>query len=738
MTAPFKTPALSRRRFIVSAAAAGGGMMLGFHMPAALADAREGVVESKPWTTRTEGVEVNAWLTINPDGTTTIRIPHTEMGQGGMTSVALMVAEELNVPWESVRAVFADPNRHVRNGKEYTLMSTHGSQLVAQQHPHIMGAGASARERLKQAAAEAWGVERSTITAEQGRLSSGNHSGTYAEFAEAAAGVTLAEEPGLKPASEWWLLGKDIGRLDVPLKVTGAATFAMDVRLPDMAYAAVKSCPVPFGTLKSFDAEAIRGRPGIIDVIELRKVDGKRGTPDLQDAVAVVAESWYQARMALDLMPIEWDMGENGSVSYQDYLAQMKAALETDGDVTKEIGEDPRPAIAAAGETVTADYDRPYEAHMRMESINATVHVTPDRVDVWSPTQDQSVPVQLVADQLGRSTDDIYVHTIFLGGGFGGGGGGNSAVTRQAAELSRRIGRPVKVQWTREEDVTHGKHRPPSASRFTAVLGEDGLPTALHTRAAWVTMDGAGRVGPAGSADYVINNMPYVIPSRRHEAHTIKGHIPTATHRAPGANQNGFMTESFVDEMAIAGGWDPLDWRLKMTEGMDDWQLVLTTLKEKSGYRTDLPRGEGMGVAVVACHGTIAGASAHVSVSRRGQLFIEEIHIVLDSGHVINTLSAAEQAEGSVCYELSHAMAGGLDIRNGQVMNTNFDRYAVLRMHEMPQVHVHFAMTGGTKWGGLGEPAGPPTPPAVANAIFQATGVRIRSTPFNAHDLRWS
>lgn len=732
MNVPFSKTAISRRNFILSVGAAGGGLVLGFNLPAAEA----ATTQPQPWKSAVDGTEINAWLTINPDGSTTIRVPHTEMGQGGMTAVALMVAEELDVPWDRVHAVFADANRHLRNGDEYKVMTTHGSQLVMLQHPHIMQAGASARERLKQAAADAWKVERSAVTAKQGVLSSGSNRADYKDFAEAAAAVTLEQEPEIKSPSDWWLLGGEIPRLDVPLKVNGSAAYAIDTRLPDMVYAAVKSCPVPFGKLASYDADAIKDRPGVIAVIELKAVEGARGNADMQNGVAVVADSWYRAKTALDLMPVEWDTGENGAVSYEDMRGKMLAALDEDGNVTKEIGDDARQIIAASDKVVSAEFERPFEAHVRMEPVNATVSVTDERIDVWSPTQDQSLALKLAAEQAGRSTEDVYVHTIFLGGGFGGGGGGATAVTRQATEISRQIGRPVKVVWTREEDMIHDKHRPPSMARLTASIGEDGLPTAIHTRAAWVTMDGATRVGPAPSADYVIFNMPYIIPSRRHEAHTITGHIPTATHRAPGANQNGFMTEVFVDEMAEAGGWDPLDWRLKMTEGLDDWQHVLTTLKDKSGYTTDLGRGEGMGVAAVACHGTIAACSARVSVSRRGQLFIEEIHVVVDSGHVINRLGAREQMEGSVCYELSHALMGGLDIRNGQVQSTNLNNYSLLRINEMPEVHCHFALTGGSKWGGLGEPAGPPTPPAVANAIYKATGKRLRTTPFNKYDLR--
>jgi isoquinoline 1-oxidoreductase beta subunit len=372
-----------------------------------------------------------------------------------------------------------------------------------------------------------------------------------------------------------------------------------------------------------------------------------------------------------------------------------------------------------------------------MEPINATVHVQPDRVDVWAPTQDQSAAILLVADQLGVDPKTVYAHTMFLGGGFGGNGGGGTGVTRQAALISKQIGKPVKVLWPREEDLAQDKQRPLAVAKLTAAIGDDGLPTALFTRAAWFSQDGMNQIGGA-TADYGIYNIPYKIPHRNHERHNAKTHIPSSTHRAPGANQLGFMAEVFVDEMAIAGGWDPLEWRLKMTEGMDDWQLVLKTLKEKSGFRTDLPKGQGMGVAAVESHGTIAAACATVNVSRRGRLEIEKIVVVLDAGRVINPHTATEQCEGSVCWELSHAWTGGLELEEGRFVNNNFDTYNLLRIHQHPHVETYFASSGGKKWGGLGEPSGPPAPPAVANAIYYATGKRIRATPFRSQDLTWS
>ncbi len=724
---------LSRRTMIRTMVGAGGGMLLGFHIPGVFA----AVVNPRPWTTPTAGTEINAWLAIDVNGTITIRVPHTEQGQGALTSVSMMIAEELDVPWSSVQAVFADMNRHVNDGEEYIATTTYGSQLVRTQHPHIMQAGASARERLKAAAAQAWGVDHVDVVARQGKITAGDHIADYATFATAAAEITLAAEPAIKTPEHWWLLGKPTPRLDVPVKVNGSAQYSIDTRLPDMAYAAVKCCPVPWGRLRSYNFDAIRERKGIIAAVELKAVAGNTRTSDMQNGVAVVADTWYRAKTALDLMPIEWDVGPEGAVSNDSQAEEARLLLERVGDVSNEVGGDVLGILDASDRIVTAEYHRPYETHARMEPINATVHVTDERVDVWSPAQDQALPLKVVADQLQRDTRDVFVHTTFIGGAFGGNGGGATAVTRQAAEISRHVGRPVKVIWTREEDIMQDKQRPPVRARLTAAIGENGLPEAFFSRAVWFSHHGVERHGPA-TADQSISTMPYLVPNRHHERHNAVAHIPTATHRAPGANQNGFMIEQFADEMALAGNWDPLEWRLEMTKGLEPWQRVLLKLKEVSGFTTELPRGEGMGIAILEDHASICGACATVSVSRRGRLNIEKVVLVINSGYVINPLNSAEQLEGSVCWELSHALYGGLDLEKGRFVNNNFDTYNLMRMDQMPDVDVHFALSQDGWWGGIGEPGGPPSPPAVANAIYFATGKRVRSTPIANHDLSWS
>lgn len=724
---------VSRRSMIRTMVGAGGGLILGFHVPGAVA----AVVAPKPWTAPEDGTEINAWLAIEPNGMVEIRVPHTEQGQGGMTSVALMIAEELNVPWKDVRAVFADMNREVNRGRPYIATFTAGSALVRRQHPHIMQAGASARERLKEAAARAWGVERGAVKAEQGMLRAGGQRAPYAKFAAAAAGVRLDAEPPIKTPDQWWLLGRPMRRLDVPVKAAGSARFAIDARPEGVVYAAVKACPVPFGKLVRYDASAVRNLPGVIGVFALKAVPGRTRGSDLKDTVAVVADGWYRANSALERIEIEWDAGAAGKVSDATQAARAHELLDVPGDVSHESGGDALGMIARAKRVVRAEYHRPWETHARMEPINATVSVTPERVEVWSPTQDQALALTLVADQLGRSTKNVYVNTPFIGGAFGGGGGGATAVTRQAAELSRRVGRPVQVIWSREEDITQDQQRPPVYTRLAAALGDDGLPEAFFSRAVWFNKGGVARIGPA-TADYQISTMPYRVPHRRHERHNVAAHIPTATHRSPGSNQNAFIIEQFVDELALAGGWDPLEWRIALTKGQEPWQRVLHKLKDVAGFRTDLARGRGMGVAVVKDHDSYCGACATVAVSKRGDLTVEKAVLVMNSGYVINPLGAAEQMEGAAGWELSHTLYGGLKLEQGRFVNDNFDSYHLMRMRQSPtEIETHFALSEDGWWGGIGEPAGPPTAAAVANAIYFATGKRVRSTPVTGRDLSW-
>ncbi len=720
----------TRRGFLKIATTVAGGLAIGVPMPRMAEAGGHG-----------GGAEINAWLTIDPNNIVSIVTPQTEMGQGAFTAVPMMVAEELDIPWENVRHVFADANRHVNNDNLYTTTSTGGSTTVSRRHPYMMQAGASARERLRHAAAARWGVPVDEVMAKQGMLTAGSNSGTYGEFAADAAMVTLEQEPAIKAYGDWWLLGKDVKRLDIPLKTNGTAVYAMDVTLPGMVHAATASCPVPEGRLVSYDFDAIKDMPGVIAAVELKQPKDVAAFTDMRSGVAVVAESWYQAKNALAVMPVVWDYGRGASISFESQTAEAMSllanpgtlVLNEDGNIGRNLDrgvnhEAVRGIIDGADKVVEGEvYSRPFETHATMQPPCAVVDVKADRVDVWTFTQDIARSLNEVADQLGRDTKDVYLHQTYLGGGFG--GGYNMYVHRQAAAISAEVGRPVKVIWSREEDIAQDAQRPPVWGTYKAALGDDGLPVALVTHF-------VGEEKMPAFSQRGVANMPYLVPNRRHEYSIVQSHIPIGYHRAPGANSNGFIVEQMVDELAQAGGWDPLEWRIKMTEGNEPWQRVLLAMKEKSGWTPELGRGEGMGCAVVESHGTIAGCVATVAVSRRGQIFVDRLQYFMNSGYTINPLNAVEQAESSAIWELSHAFFGGLDIRDGRIVNTNFDSYTMMKMPDTPPaIEVHIENSENQWWGGLGEPTGPPTPPAVANAIFYATGTRIRSTPFAKAEL---
>ena len=725
---------MNRRRFI-STALVGGGMAFGFGIMPASAATR---VNTSPWLAPTEkgGTELSHWIIMDPDGTITIVQPHAEMGQGAFTSVAMMLNEELQADWNMLRMQYADMNRHLTNKDPlypeaeglWVTMQSGGSNVVKARHGHIMQAGASARERLKEAAAQAWGVSRDQIVAKDSVLSSGNRTGTYAEFSNAAALITLPVEPTVKTPDQFTLLGTSVPRVDIPLKVDGSAQFPADIRLPGMVYAAVVNNPVQWGGKPTYDATGILDRPGVIAVMELQQLEeGKNNAMALKDGLAVVADSYYRAKTALELIPIQWDRGPAGNLNTEDMFAMARSMLDLPDGTDRGTEGDALGVIAAApsGSVITADYERPYEAHLRPEPITHVAQFRDGRYDAWVGAQHPPRLAAQITEQLGIDIKDTYLHRTFLGGGFSSSSG--TYLARAAAQIAKNLnGPPVMVRWSREEDTRNATHRTMGAFRFTAALGADGLPTALTSV---VASDGQARFANQFNA--------YGIANHSYTSHALNAHISTTTHRNPTGGFGGFVTEQFVDEMALAGGWDPLEWRIHMSRDLPDWQIVLNVLKEKGGFRTDLPRGTGMGVACVESHGTICAQVATVSVTRRGIVRVDKVVSVIDAGNVINPSNAVEQTQGSIVWGLSHSLFGGVDIQNGEVVNNNFDKYRLVRMADMPEIETHFASSGPEKWGGLGEPAVAPVGAAIANAIFYATGKRVRSNPIVQHDLSW-
>ena len=731
---------ITRRKFLVTTAAAGGGMMLGFHIPANAA-----AVAPNPWERPTdkEGQEVNAWLVIDPDGTTTIRVGQSEMGQGVFTAMPMLVAEELHVDWKMVKAEYADSNRHVRNNNLYQRMSTGGSGAVRNSRVYLQQAGASARERLKQAAAEAWGVQRDAVTAKDSVLTAGTRRGTYAEFATKAAAIQLPQEPAIKQPGQFTLIGQPLARLDTPLKVNGSAAFGMDVKLPNMVYAAVKQVPTIGGKLKSFNFDAIKGRPGVVGAYALKSNMEHPYATRVQEGVAVVADTFYRALTALNLMPVEWDMGPDVAINTASHTASMREAVKGPGAVARNDGDALAEFKKPGLKIVEGTYRTGYDAHVCMEPLNCTVQITGDRVDAWGGFQNPPGALAVVAEHLGVQPTSVYTHTTFLGGGFG--QRSRNHEVRQAAEIAKLVGggRPVKMIWTREEDIRQLRGRPAGLTAFKAGIDAQGNVVAFHARTA--QHSGAAQTNPQSVANGLdngssngIRDLRYDIKNYLVESYIRSTNVPTQAYRAPGYEHNAFHSEQFVDEMAIAAGKDPLDWRIEMTKDLPDWQLVLKTLKEKSGYRNDLPKGEGMGVAVIESFGSIVAMCAKVSVSRRGQLTVDQYDVVVDCGNLVTPRIAEHQMQSGIVYGLTDALLRELTIQNGAIVEGNFDTYPLMKINQMPNVRVHFALAGGEKWGGMGEPATPPAAPAMANAVFRATGKRIRETPFARQDLSWA
>jgi isoquinoline 1-oxidoreductase beta subunit len=677
------------------------------------------------------GTEVNAWLVIGSDDTVTIRVAQSEMGEGVFTSMPMLVAEELECDWTKVRAEYASANRSLRENRVYQRMATNGSGAVRRSREYLQQAGASARARLIAAAAQQWGVPASACRAEHGTVvhPASGRKVNYGAIAAAAATVKLDAEPAIKTPEQFTLLGKSQNRLDVPLKVNGTAAFGIDVRLPDMLYAAVMTCPVFGGTVQRYEFDAIKNLPGVRTAVEI------------PNGIAVVADSFWRAKTALEVMPVEWNFGAHANANSTAFWQAFREALDKPGAVAKAEG-DALAAIKASATVVEADYEAPYLAHATMEPMNCTAQVTPQRVDVWVGTQNPEGALAAAAEITGVAPDNVYVHNCFLGGGFG--RRSNADHVRQAVTVAKALGgRPVKLIWTREEDMRHDGYRPMAAIRFRAALDANGTPVAYFNRS--VTHSILSGVRPddiKGGIDRTsvegLATIPYGFPQYRIEHLIHNTHVPVWFWRSVGASQNGFAVECFLDEVAHAGGKDPVELRRQLLKGHPDWLHVLDTVAQKANWGKAMPPGTAQGVAIVESYGSIVGEVAEVSVSKRGEVRVERVVCAIDCGHIVNPLTVAEQMESGIVWGLTAALYGQISIENGRVVEGNFDDYQMLRLDAMPEVETHLALTGGDKWGGVGEPGVPPIAPAVCNAIFKITGKRIRSLPLRNHDLRWT
>jgi isoquinoline 1-oxidoreductase subunit beta len=714
------TVMLSRRSLIQASLSAAGGLMIAAFAPEF---AGATTIAGEPWSPETGNTpdEVTAFVVIDPDNSITLRVAKSEMGQGVLTSMAIIIAEELECDFARVKVEYASAHRNLVDNNVYQSMGTGGSSSVRRSRVFLQQAGASARARLIAAAAARWGVEQAACVAGGGfvRHEVSGRSASFGELAADAARVTIAVEPAIKTPDQFKLIGEEIKRIDTPLKVTGAARFGIDTRLPGMAYAAAANCPVFGGKLKSYDFSAISGRRGIIAAMPVT------------NGVAVVADNFWRAKEALNAMPIEWDFGPAASTNSAEFAADYRAAL--DGPLANGGGRgDVAAAFAKPARVVEALYEVPYLAHAPMEPLNATAHWQGNRVDVWMGTQAPESALALAAKAGGVDPKAVFVHNCFLGGGFG-----RRAVNdelTQAVEVSKALRRPIKLIWTREEDIRSDRYRPQAALRMRAALGEDGSPTGFDfaTAVGSITRSlgwGKAENGVEPQAIEGLANCPYRADALKVGVELKNTHVPVMFWRSVGSSQNAFAVESFIDECAHAAKRDPLEYRRALLEGRPDFLAVLDALALKGDWGKPVRKGVGRGVAIHEAFGTIVGEIAEVAISDRGEVKVERVVACVDCGHLVNPLTAAMQIESAVLYGLTAALYGEITIKDGRVEQGNFDSYPIAKMADAPVIETHFVLSGGDKWGGLGEPGTPPIAPAVANAIFAVTGKRIRSLP---------
>jgi isoquinoline 1-oxidoreductase beta subunit len=761
------TRGISRRDFVVTTLAVGGGLALGFSFPKNDAEraALAGRLSGRPWESLAgkSDVEVGPWLMIAPDDTVTIRVGQSEMGQGVITSCAKMVAEELECDWSKVRAEYVSVNRHFRENKVYKRLVTTSSSSVRLGRPYLQQAGASARERLMAAAAQTWSVPRSELTVKNGVITHKLTGRTlrYGQVAEKAAAIKLPAEPKIKTPDQYTLLKKPTKLLDTPLKVDGSATYGIDVRVPGMLYAAVKASPVFKGKVKSYNADVVKNRAGVHSVVEF-------SGEEIEAGVAVVADSYWRARTALDAMSIEWDEGAHGNDSSEEFFKSSRATLDETGAKVVTKKGDPEAVFKNASQVVEAIYEVPYLDHTVMEPFNCTAQVTADRVDIWVGSQDPENATIDAAKVAGVSVEKIYLHNCFLGGGFG--RRGNQDDVRQAVAIAKQLdGRPVKVIWSREETTRHGYYRPMRVSRFRAALGPDGMPLAWHTRVVGTDEDvfAAKLVAAEGNlasqsrvvrtdepADEQVlrglHKLPYFVPNQLFDYHLRKTHVPTGPWTSVGRSQNEFFLETFVDELAHAAGQDPYHYRRALLEANAEfpfakaWIQVLGAVAEQSGWGQKLPAGTGMGIAIGDSRRlsrteiTICAVVATVAVSQKGEVRVERLDVAIDTGpFLVNPLAVERQVEMQVAMGLAAVLYQEITIEKGRVVQANFDTYPLLRPSEIPQIKVHFVRATNDPIAGIGEEVIGWVAPAVCNAIFAATRKRIRSLPLKRHDLSW-
>ena len=730
MTDISNTLALSRRSFIVSSSAA--GLSLG------VLGACRSSEKAVDYSHLPPNPEVNAWVHIHHDDTVTVRIARSEMGQGTATGLSQLVAEELGCDWDKVTFEFPTPGENAKRERVWGSFGTGGSSGIRRSHQYVREGGAAARMMLTEAAANLWEVPVDECAVNKGVIkhTKSRKKARFGELVDAASKLTPPTDIALKDSKDWTISGKSKLRLDTADKLTGALKYGSDLTFPGMLNASVKACPILGGTLKSFDASVAMAMPGVKKVLE---IDG---------AVFVVADTWWQANSALEAMTIEWDGGKYANYSSADIEAMLNEGLGASETYTGNKGGDVAEAMREAAKTIEADYNFPTQNHATMEPMNATALWTAEKCEVWCPTQNGEAALRETISASGLKPDQCDVYKTILGGGFG--RRGMSDYVGQAVKVAKEFpGTHVKLQWSREEDMLHGFYHPITKCKLTGGLDEDGnlvaLDMKLSGQSILATLYPQALVNGADMAVFQ-GLLPSGVDARL-EDQTLKYKFPNFhIHHAmrnppirPGfwrgvnLNQNTLYLETFMDELAFAAGKDALDFRLAMLQDEPKMAAVLKAAAEKGGWGSN--DGKHRGLANIYGFGSYVAACAEVSINDDGTVKMEKITAATDPGHVVNPQQIEAQIEGSFVYGLSAMLFGEITYKDGQPEQTNFHTYQSMRIKDMPDVESVIMPSGGF-WGGVGEPTIAVAAPAVVNAIFSATGKRVRKFPLHDTDLR--
>ncbi len=714
-----KNLTMNRRTFLKTTALAGSGLLVGctFSSPKLLS------------TPKATEEELGLWVRIGTDDMVTLILPSSEMGQQAHTGQAMILAEELEADWNSIRVVTAPVNPEYGNPQQNNSQATGGSYSISAFWDKLRQVGAGTREVLMTAAARQWGVPVSECKAENGRVlhSTSGRSLSYGQLAAAAAKLSPPDDPVLKTPQQFRLIGKSIPKLHTPAKVNGSAEFGIDVHRPGMLFAAVNQSPVFGGQVTSYDEKAAKAVKGVEAVVPI------------PNGVAVVADSTWHAKKGLEALKPEFEGGNTAGLDSAKASAKLRAALD-------EIGK----AEIFAEKVLDVEYEHPYLHHATMEPMNCTAHVTPGSCEVWAPTQSQEYAIKAAKEVTGFSEEKIQIHTTLLGGGFG--RRGEWDFVTQAVTVSKALQRPVQAVWSREEDTQHGFYRPASMSRYQVGLGRDGLPVQWESQIAQPNLM-ARDVPPLGWFDFDpmavaagVHDYGFMIPDHFYNVqgvetdHTgVELGVPIGPWRSPMNSLNVFYTESVMDELAHLAGQDPLEYRLRLMTESPRYRAVLEQVAKQAGWETPLPEGHGRGIAIndwiaVEETKTVVAEVAEVSVSKRGRLKVHRVDCVVDCGIAVNPDSVRAQMEGSIVMGMSAALFEQITLEDGRVAQSNFDDYRIARMRDTPEINVSIVKSDSAPTG-TGEPGTSPIVPAITNAIFAATGKRIRSLPIGKQKL---